>query len=75
MGNDSLGYGSGDDSSGSDQLSLGVFYNFPAGTELNVTWTDLSNGSNSATDFGIGGAGVVRGGDAEVWSVGITQAF
>lgn len=67
--------GSGENNSGSDSLSLGVFYNFPAGTELNLTWTDLSNDANSATDFGIGGAGVVRGGDAEVWSLGITQWF
>lgn len=67
--------GSGDSSSGSDQLSLGVYYNFPAGTELNLTWSDLSNDSNSQTDFGIGGVGIVRGGDAEIWSFGMTQWF
>lgn len=67
--------GSGESSSGSDQLSLGAYYTFPAGTEINVTYSDLSNDSNSATDFGIGTVGISRGGDAEIWSLGITQWF
>ena len=47
----------------------------PAGTELRLTYSDVDNESNANYDFGIGGAGTVVGGDADMFAFGIVQWF
>ena len=65
----------GDSSTSADALNVGVFYTFPAGTELHVAYGEVSNDRNATYDFGISGAGVVTGGDAEHIALGIVQWF
>ena len=47
----------------------------PAGTELRLTYSDVSNDSGATYDYGIGGAGVVTGGDVSHVGLGIVQWF
>ena len=47
----------------------------PAGTELRVEYSEVSNDRNSRNGFGIAGEGVAAGGDEEVISFGIVQWF
>ena len=67
--------GNSDSSSGGDAYNLGLFYTFPAGTELRVTYSEVSNDRNANYDFGISPAGVGVGGDLEMIAVGIVQWF
>jgi len=65
----------GDSSTSADAFNVGLFYTFPAGTELHIAYGEVSNDSNATYDYGIGGTGVVTGGDAEHIALGIVQWF
>jgi len=58
-----------------DAFNVGLFYTMPAGTELRLTYSEVSNGNQSTYDYGIGGAGTVTGGDNEHIGLGIVQWF
>jgi hypothetical protein len=64
-----------DSNSGAEQLSLGVFYTMPAGTELRFVYGEVDNDANSANDWGINAVGVVQGGKAETYQFGLVQWF
>lgn len=67
--------GLSDSSSGADAYNVGLFYTMPAGTELRVTYSEISNDTNANYDFGISPAGAAVGGDVDMWAVGIVQWF
>ncbi len=62
-------------SSGAEQISLGLYYTMPAGTELRLVYGQVDNDRNSANDWGINAVGVVQGGEAENWQIGMVQWF
>ncbi len=64
-------------SSGAEQLSLGLYYTLPAGTELRLVYGEVDNDRNSANSWGINASGhtVVQGGKAETIQVGVVQWF
>ena len=64
-----------DGSTGADAYNIGLFYTFPAGTELRLTYSEVSNDSDARYDFGISPAGVGVGGDLEMWAIGMVQWF
>ena len=64
-----------EDDTDATAFNLGVYYTMPAGTELRLTYSDVDNESNANYDFGIGGAGTVVGGDADMFAFGIVQWF
>ncbi len=64
-----------DNSTDADAYNVGLFYTMPAGTELRVTYSEVSNGNNAHYDFGISPAGVGVGGDLEMFAFGIVQWF
>lgn len=64
-----------DSSSGAEQLSLGLYYTMPAGTELRFVYGQVDNDRNSANDWGINAVGVVQGGEAETYQLGMVQWF
>lgn len=70
-----LACGGADNSTSADAVNVGLFYTMPAGTELRLTYSEVSNDSNSTYDYGIGGAGVRTGGDVEHIGLGIVQWF
>lgn len=75
VGNDCNGIDSS--SSGAEQLSLGVYYTMPAGTELRFVYGEVDNDAGSANSWGINATGhtVVQGGKAETFQVGLVQWF
>ncbi len=64
-----------EDDTDATAFNLGIFYTMPAGTELRLTYSDVDNEDNANYDFGIGGAGTVVGGDADMFAFGIVQWF
>ncbi len=67
--------GLSDSSSSGDAYNIGLFYTFPAGTELRVIYSEVSNDRNANYDFGINSAGNGVGGDLEMVAVGLVQLF
>ena len=69
--------GISESSSGAEQLSLGIFYTLPAGTEFRLVYGEVDNDANSANSWGINATGhtVVQGGKAETIQLGVVQWF
>jgi len=65
--------GIGEDDTAADAFNVGLFYTMPAGTELRLTYSEVSNDDNASYDYGIGPAGVAAGGDVEHFGLGIVQ--
>lgn len=61
--------------SGAEAFSLGLYYTFPAGTELRLVYGEVDNDDWSQNDFGISGDGVRPGGKNESWQLGMVQWF
>ncbi len=61
--------------SGAEAYSVGLYYTFPAGTELRLVYGEVDNDSNSKNDFGINGDGVGMGEKNESWQIGMVQWF
>ena len=64
-----------EDDTDATAFNVGFYYTMPAGTELRLTYSEVDNEDNANYDFGIGGAGTVVGGDADMIAVGIVQWF
>ena len=72
----SCGVCSGDwQETAADAFNVGLFYTMPAGTELRLTYSEVNNDDSAKYDFGIGGAGVARGKDVDMFAVGIVHWF
>lgn len=67
--------GINEDDSGAEAFSIGVYYTFPAGTELRLVYGEVDNDDNSRNGFGINSSGVRQGGKEESWQVGMVQWF
>ena len=61
--------------SGATAFSVGVYYTFPAGTELRLVYGEVDNDDNSRNGFGINSSGVRMGGKEESWQIGMVQWF
>ena len=61
--------------SGAEAFSVGMYYTFPAGTELRLVYGEVDNDSNSQNDFGINGDSIRMGGKNESWQIGMVQWF
>ncbi len=62
-------------SSGAEAYSVGLYYTFPAGTELRLVYGEVDNDKNSQNDFGINSDGMRQGGKNESWQIGMVQWF
>ncbi len=61
--------------SGAEAYSVGLYYTFPAGTELRLVYGEVDNDTYSQNDFGINGDGVGMGEKNESWQIGMVQWF
>lgn len=61
--------------SGATAFSVGLYYTFPAGTELRLVYGEVDNDDNSQNGFGINSSGVRMGGKEESWQIGMVQWF
>ena len=61
--------------SDTDAINLGLFYTMPAGIELRLTYSEVSNERNSDYDFSINVGGAKIGQDIEIIVVGIVHWF
>ncbi|MCY4610442.1 MAG: hypothetical protein OXC38_01840 [Gammaproteobacteria bacterium] len=68
---------SGDwDETAADAWNVGVFYTMPAGTELRLTYSEVSNDDNGTYGQGISGTGLgTPGAEIEMFAVGIVHWF
>ena len=68
---------SGDwDETAADAWNIGLFYTMPAGTELRLTYSEVSNDDNGTYGQGISGTGLgSAGGEVEMFAVGIVHWF
>jgi len=68
---------SGDwDETAADAWNVGVFYTMPAGTELRLTYSEVSNDDNGTYGQGISGTGLgTAGAEIEMFAVGIVHWF
>ncbi len=64
-----------EDNTDADAMNLGIFYTMPAGTELRLTYSEISNEDNASYDFGINVGGVQVGEDVDMVAVGIVHWF
>ncbi|MCY4611451.1 MAG: porin, partial [Gammaproteobacteria bacterium] len=73
----SCGSCSGDwDETAADAWNVGVFYTMPAGTELRLTYSEVSNDDNGTYGQGISGTGLGSpGAEIEMFAVGIVHWF
>lgn len=60
---------------GASALNLGVYYTFPAGTEVRVTYSKVDNDENAQYDFGINSAGIGQGQAGQIIALGLVQWF
>ena len=59
-----------------DAFNVGLFYTMPAGTELRLTYSEVSNDNNGTYGQGISGTGLGSpGGEVEMIAVGIVHWF
>ena len=65
--------------SGADAWNVGLFYTMPAGTELRLTYSEVSNEENAGYGQGISGTGlsglVGAGSEVEMFAIGIVHWF
>ena len=68
---------SGDwDETAADAWNIGLFYTMPAGTELRLTYSEVSNDDNGTYGQGISGTGLgSAGAEIEMFAVGIVHWF
>ena len=68
---------SGDwDETAADAWNVGIFYTMPAGTELRLTYSEVSNDDNGTYGQGISGTGLGSpGAEIEMFAVGIVHWF
>ena len=73
----SCGSCSGDwDETAADAWNVGVFYTMPAGTELRLTYSEVSNDDNGTYGQGISGTGLGSpGAEIEMFALGIVHWF
>lgn len=64
-----------EDDTDATAYNLGIFYTMPAGTELRLTYSEVSNEDNATYDFGINGSGVAQGDDVDMIAIGLVQWF
>jgi len=68
---------SGDwDETAADAWNVGIFYTMPAGTELRLTYSEVSNDDNGTYGQGISDTGLGSpGAEIEMFAVGIVHWF
>ena len=66
------------DSTAADAWNVGLYYTMPAGTELRLTYSEVSNDDNGTYGQGISGTGLGAagaGGEVEMIAIGIVHWF
>ena len=69
------------DGTAADAMNVGLFYTMPAGTELRLTYSEVSNDENGTYGQGISGTGLcyglceAGGKDIEMFALGIVHWF
>ncbi len=64
------------DETAADAWNVGIFYTMPAGTELRLTYSEVSNDKNGTYGQGISGTGLgTAGAEIEMFAVGIVHWF
>ena len=64
------------DSTAADAWNVGLYYTMPAGTELRLTYSEVSNDANGTYGQGISGTGLGQaGGEIEMIAIGIVHWF
>ena len=63
-------------STAADAWNVGLYYTMPAGTELRLTYSEVSNDANGTYGQGISGTGLgTAGGEVEMIAIGIVHWF
>ena len=64
------------DDTAADAWNVGLYYTMPAGTELRLTYSEVSNDANGTYGQGISGTGLgTPGGEVEMIAIGIVHWF
>ena len=64
------------DDTAADAWNVGLYYTLPAGTELRLTYSEVSNDANGTYGQGISGTGLgTPGGEVEMIAIGIVHWF